>query len=171
MDSQAKGRGRLVARLDWETPLRRLQTSPHPVYTKSAGVSVHSVVRHLANNPRFFQPKTFRGHFVAPRFSQSITFLSGKYIIAKLIKHADRVFRDLPVGATGFVSVAEMEVDSELNCFLRPGIRYQTRKDILNPILGFSLLGKPMGTTSSSLLTGNGNQNRSTRKAGYPLSP
>ena len=52
-----------------------------------------------------------------------------------LIKHPDPLLRDLPVGATGFVSVAAMEVDSELNCFLRPGIRYQTQKDILNPIL------------------------------------
>jgi hypothetical protein len=53
----------------------------------------------------------------------------------KLIKHADPLLRDLPVGATGFVSVAAMEVDGELDCFLRPGIRYQTQKDILNPIL------------------------------------
>ena len=45
------------------------------------------------------------------------------------------MLRDLPVGATGFVSVTAMRVDSELNCFLRPGIRYQTQKDILNPIL------------------------------------
>src|SRR5580692_242067 len=54
---------------------------------------------------------------------------------ASLIKHADPLLRDLPVGSTGFVSVAAMEVDSELNCFLRPGIRYQTHKDILNPVL------------------------------------
>jgi|SRR5580658_8648919 hypothetical protein len=54
---------------------------------------------------------------------------------ANLIKHADPVLRDLPFGATGFVSVTAMEVDSELNCFLRPGIRYQTRKDILHSLL------------------------------------
>jgi hypothetical protein len=56
-------------------------------------------------------------------------------LLASLIKHADPLLRDLPVGATGFVSVAAMEVDSELNCFLLPGIRYQTQKDILNPLL------------------------------------
>jgi hypothetical protein len=54
---------------------------------------------------------------------------------ANLIRHADPVLRDLPVGATGFISVTAMRVDSELDCFLDPGIRYQTQKDILNPIL------------------------------------
>jgi hypothetical protein len=54
---------------------------------------------------------------------------------ASLIKNADPVLRDLPVGATGFVSVGAMEVDSELNCYLRAEIRYKTQKDILNPIL------------------------------------
>jgi len=40
-----------------------------------------------------------------------------------------------PLAPPRFVSVAAMEVDGELNCFLRPGIRYQTQKDILKPIL------------------------------------
>jgi hypothetical protein len=46
-----------------------------------------------------------------------------------LIKHADPVLRDLPIGATGFVSVAAIRVGSELDCFLDPGIDYQRQKD------------------------------------------
>jgi hypothetical protein len=52
-----------------------------------------------------------------------------------LIKHADPVLRDLPVGATGFVSLTAMRVDSKLDCFLDPEISYRTQKDIFHSIL------------------------------------
>ena len=54
---------------------------------------------------------------------------------ASLIKHADPVLRDLPVGATGFVSVTAMRVDSKLDCFLDPEIDYQRQKDKFHPVL------------------------------------
>jgi hypothetical protein len=52
-----------------------------------------------------------------------------------LIKHADPVLRDLPVGATGFVSLTAMRVDSKLDCFLDPEISYRTQKGIFHSIL------------------------------------
>ncbi len=54
---------------------------------------------------------------------------------ANLIKQADPVLRDLPVGATGFVSLASIRVGSELDCFLDPDIDYQGQKDKFHSVL------------------------------------
>jgi hypothetical protein len=54
---------------------------------------------------------------------------------AALFKRPDPILKDMPVGTSGFVPLAAMVTDRELECFLVPQFPYQTEKTSRNAIL------------------------------------
>src|SRR4051794_33952366 len=53
---------------------------------------------------------------------------------SSLVRTKQNTLQDLPVEATGYVELAAMQIDSDLNCYLNPNVVYEAERNIMRTI-------------------------------------